>query len=87
MPITYDIKKDFLYKKGVQEGEMRGEKRGEIRGEKRGKKLGQEQAKRAQQDLVIIQGTKKGFSSNVLADLTGLAIEEVEARIKELGLA
>ena len=63
MPITYDIKKDFLYKKG------------------------EEQAKRAQQDLVIIQGTKKGFSSNVLADLTGLAIEEVEARIKELGLA
>ena len=78
MPITYDIKKDFLYKKGVQEGEMRGEKRG--------KKLGQEQAKRTQQDFFITQSVDNGLEIELVAKLTGLAIEEVEARIKELGL-
>lgn len=63
MPITYDFKEDYLYKKG------------------------QEEAKRDQQNHVIVNGFKKGVSNELLSDLTGLSLEEVEARIKELGLA
>ncbi|MEM9723358.1 MAG: hypothetical protein AAGA10_29080 [Bacteroidota bacterium] len=79
MPITYDINKDFLYNKGVEDGEKRGERRGEIRGEER--------AKRAQQNLVITQGMENGLDIDLIAKLAGLTLAEVKARIKELGLA
>ncbi|MEM6634221.1 MAG: hypothetical protein AAF694_31380 [Bacteroidota bacterium] len=71
MPITYDINKDYLYNKGIEDGEIRGEER----------------ANRAKENQVISQGIQKGFSSEVLADLTGLSIKEVEARMKELSLS
>ncbi|MEM9718582.1 MAG: hypothetical protein AAGA10_05020 [Bacteroidota bacterium] len=62
------------------------EKKGEKRGITIGEKLGEARAKRAQQDPVITQGVIKGFSLEVLADLTGLNLTEVETRMKELGL-
>ena len=37
MPITYDIKKDYLYNEGFKKGEKRGEKRGKKRGIEVGK--------------------------------------------------
>ena len=53
---------------------------------KEGEKRGEERASRAKENLVITQGVRKGFSLEVLADLSGLSIKEVEVRIQELGL-
>ncbi|MEM9723357.1 MAG: hypothetical protein AAGA10_29075, partial [Bacteroidota bacterium] len=71
MPITYDIRKDFLYKKGIEEGDIRGEER----------------ANRAKENQVITQGMENGLDIELISKLAGLTLEEVETRIKELGLA
>ena len=71
MPITYDINKDFLYNKGIEEGEIRGEER----------------AKRAQQNLDITQGMENGLNIELIAKLAGLTLEEVETRIMELWIS
>ena len=61
-------------------------KKGEIRGEKRGIAIGEERASRAKENLVISQGMKSGLELALIAKLAGLSVEEVEARIQELGL-
>lgn len=47
---------------------------------------GEDRANKAKENYVITQGLKKGFSMEILADLTGLSPEGVTARIKELSL-
>ncbi|MEM6634236.1 MAG: hypothetical protein AAF694_31455 [Bacteroidota bacterium] len=47
---------------------------------------GEDRANKAKENYVITQGLKKGFSMEILADLTGLSPEDVTARIKELSL-
>ena len=55
-------------------------------GEKRGIEIGAEKANRAKENHFIIKGFQKGFDTQLLAELTELSIQEVELRIKELGL-
>ena len=47
---------------------------------------GVEKANRAKENHVIVQGLKKGFDKDLLAELTGLSVQEVALRIKDLGL-
>ncbi len=61
-------------------------KEGEKRGIERGKEIGEKIANRAKENQFITQGFKKGLDNQLLAELTGLSTEEVESRIKELGL-
>ncbi|MEM9719206.1 MAG: hypothetical protein AAGA10_08170 [Bacteroidota bacterium] len=49
-------------------------------------KEGEERAKRAKENLVVSQGIKNGLNLELIAKLAGLTLEEVEARIKEMGL-
>ena len=82
LPANINKRVMTIYEEFIKEGEERGEKRGI----ERGKEIGGEIAKKAQQNHVITQGFKKGLDNQLLAELTGLSTEEVESRIKELGL-
>lgn len=71
---------DFVTKKALQEGELKGRIEGEIKGKIEGKIEGKLEEKIA----VAKSGISKGYSNEVIADLTGLSMEEIETIRNEL---
>ena len=68
MPITYDIRTDFLYKKGKEEGHEEGLEEG----------LGRKE------HIVVERGWKKGMAPKEIAELADMPLERVKAIIREL---
>jgi predicted transposase/invertase (TIGR01784 family) len=60
-----------------QEGILEGEQKGKLEGKKEGKIEGKIE--------VILNGHKSGLSADLLANITGLTVLEVEKIIKEQG--
>lgn len=79
-----DIKKETMttYEQILQ----RGEKRGKKEGEKIGKEIGKKQGQIEKENLVITNAHSEGFREEVIAKLTGLSVEEVLNRFRELGI-
>ena len=79
MPITYDIEKDGLYKKGllkgIEQGIEQGIERGMEQGEKQGEKKGT--VKGIEQTLLVIQCLKEGKTIKETAILTELTQKQV----------
>ncbi len=76
MPITYDVEKDGLYKKGLLKGIERGEKRGEKRGALKG----------FEQTLLAIKCLKVGKTiqeTAILTELTQKKVREIKKEITE----
>ena len=68
MPITYDIKTDFLYKKGKAEGKAEGIEEGMERKSR----------------IVVARGYEKGLSLEEIAELADMPVEWVIAVIREI---
>lgn len=75
MPITYDVSKDYLYNRGIQEGKEQGLEKGIAHGMEQGIEIGSEQEKRQ----IAINCLYSGLSPELTAQLTGLSKEEVLA--------
>ena len=77
-PITYDIEKDGLFKKGVLKGLEQGLVKGLKEGEKKGTTRGIEQT------LLAIKCLKEGKTikeTSVLTDLTQKKIKEIKEQL------
>ncbi len=72
MPITYDIKTDFLFKKGKEEGL------------KEGLEKGLEAGKERKEHIFVERGWKKGMPPEEIAELADMPVERVNAIIREL---
>lgn len=68
MPLTYDIKKDGLYKKGKAEGKVEGKAEGMEKGEIKG----------IERTLKVIQYLKEGKTIEEIAKLTELTESQIE---------
>ena len=68
MPLTYDIKKDGLYKKGKAEGKVEGQAEGMEKGEIKG----------IERTLKVIQYLKEGKTIEEIAKLTELTESQIE---------
>lgn len=68
MPITYDIRTDFLYKKGKEEGREEGIEKGfELK-----------------ERIVVTRSWEKGLAPEEIAELADIPLERVKAVIQEL---
>ncbi len=72
MPLTYDIKKDGLYKKGKAEGKAEGIAEGQAEGIEKGEIKGIERT------LKVIQYLKEGKTIEEIAKLTELTESQIE---------
>ncbi|MCB0615622.1 MAG: hypothetical protein KDC75_20030, partial [Phaeodactylibacter sp.] len=68
MPVTYDVRSDFLYKKGKEEG----------------KEEGREEAFNEKERIVVTRGWQKSMSPEEIAELADMPVERVQAIIREL---
>ncbi len=68
MPITYDIKTDFLYKKGKEEG----------------REEGREEERELKERIFVTRGWEKGIAPEEIAELADMPLERVKAIIREL---
>lgn len=68
MPITYDIRTDFLYKKGKAEGKVEGIEEGMERKAR----------------IVVARSHEKGLSPEEIAELAEMPVEWVKAIIREM---
>jgi len=74
MPITYDITKDFAYKKGEERGREIGEKRGKEIGEKKG------------ETKLISNMIRSGkMTLEQIAEVTQVPVKEVQKIARKLG--
>lgn len=72
MPITYDIRTDFLYKKGKVEGKVEGKAEGKIEGMEHKARI------------VVARGHERGLSPEEIAELADMPVEWVKAVIREI---
>ena len=79
MPITYDIEKDGLYKKGLLKGMEQGMEQGIEQGMEQGEKQGEKKGtvKGIEQTLLVIQCLKEGKTIKETAILTELTQKQV----------
>ena len=75
MPVTYDVRSDFLYKKGKEEGK------------EEGREEGREEAFNEKERIVVTRGWQKGMSPEEIAELADMPLERVKAIIEELKTA
>ncbi|MEZ4888547.1 MAG: hypothetical protein R3E32_27735 [Chitinophagales bacterium] len=78
MPITYDIKKDALYKKGKEEGIQEGIVEGIQKGIQKGIQEGIQEGIQKTLENVAINCLKQGKSYEEIAIMTGLSISQVQ---------
>ncbi len=68
--------------RGIAIGEKRGEKRGREEGEKigreAGEKIGRKAGKKAEKIQIAKTMLEKGFDKNIVIEITGLPVEEIE---------
>lgn len=70
MPVTYDIRTDFLYQKGEKEGIEKGMEKGiELK-----------------ERVFVARGWEKGMTPEAIAELADMPVELVNAIIRELEL-
>lgn len=79
MPFDYNIEKDYLYNKGIQEGLEKGLEKGIERGIERGIEKGIEKEKLTFAQTLL---TQTDFSEEKIAVLVGLSLAEIQ-RIKQ----
>ena len=70
----------------IETARSEGEAKGEARGEARGVEIGEERGKTTRDREYTVRLYKKGYSTEQIADLTGLTIEKVEAIIRDQDL-
>ena len=66
---------DTAFDEGKQEGKQEGKAEGRREGKEEGKKEGMKERDRE----IVIHAFQQGFDIKMIADLTGLSVEEVEA--------
>ena len=66
------------YNKGIQEGEARGEAKGIAIGETRGIAIGEAKGATAKALRIAQEMKSKGFSLNLIAEITGLSEDKIE---------
>ena len=70
MPITYDIKTDGLYNKGIQEGILEGIQKG--------RKEGREEGMEKREKEIVLNLIKVGLNNETISKATGLSTEQIE---------
>ena len=70
----------------IETARSEGEAKGEARGEARGVEIGEERGKTTRDREYTVRLYKKGYSTEQIADLTGLPVEKIEAIIRDQDL-
>jgi predicted transposase/invertase (TIGR01784 family) len=70
----------------LQRAEIKGEQRGEKKGEKKGEKIGEQRGDDRRKSEVIRKARLKGFSLEVIADITDLSVEQLKAILAKMGI-
>ncbi len=74
MPITYDVKTDYLYNKGIEKGIEQGIEKGIEKGIERDK------------IDVVFNARLKGLSIDLIADIVKLPVDRVQQILKKMNI-